>query len=290
MDIRNLETFVMVNELKSFTQAAQKLGYTQSTVSFQVKQLEEELGLILFERINHTVKLTNAGEKLLPIAQKMLHLSAEASHIAGSVAPEGVVRMALPESLSNWQLRHHFRDFHLKYPGIRLKVISGSTDEMFRLLGQNQVDLVYTLDRHIFNHKYEVAFESPVPISFVAGKDHPLSKKGKISREDMLCCRMILTEKNMSYRNALDEYLASHGVTAHPMLEVGDTNLICELLAQNVGVSYLPDFVTEEYVEKGQLVRLNAPDLKPDIWRQILFDRHKWISPELECVIEYFKN
>ena len=64
MDVKNLETFVMVNELKSFTLAAQRLGYTQSTVSFQIKQLEKELSIPLFERIGHTVTLTNEGEKL----------------------------------------------------------------------------------------------------------------------------------------------------------------------------------------------------------------------------------
>ena len=61
----------MVNELKSFTLAAGRLGYTQSTVSFQIKQLEKELSIPLFERIGHTVTLTNEGEKLLPLAQQM---------------------------------------------------------------------------------------------------------------------------------------------------------------------------------------------------------------------------
>ena len=77
MDIKNLETFVMVNELKSFTQAAQRLGFTQSTVSFQIKQLENELGIPLFERISHTVTLTNEGQKLLPLAHQILRLWAE---------------------------------------------------------------------------------------------------------------------------------------------------------------------------------------------------------------------
>ena len=90
MDIKNLETFVMVNEMKSFTQAAARLGFTQSTVSFQIRQLEKELGMPLFERINHTVRLTNGGEKLLPIAQHMLRLAAEASHISAEAEPEGI--------------------------------------------------------------------------------------------------------------------------------------------------------------------------------------------------------
>ena len=97
MDVKNLETFVMVNELKSFTLAAGRLGYTQSTVSFQIKQLEKELSIPLFERIGHTVTLTNEGEKLLPLAQQILRLAAEATHISGNTAPEGLVRIAIAE-------------------------------------------------------------------------------------------------------------------------------------------------------------------------------------------------
>lgn len=103
MDIKNLETFVMVNELKSFTQAAQRLGFTQSTVSFQIKQLENELGIPLFERISHTVTLTNEGQKLLPacairscgfgqkpvILQAILRLQALSGSQSQNLSPAG---------------------------------------------------------------------------------------------------------------------------------------------------------------------------------------------------------
>lgn len=65
MDIKNLATFIQAAEMNSFTKAAQKLGYSQSTVSFQIKQLEEELNVRLFERISHTVALTEEGHELL---------------------------------------------------------------------------------------------------------------------------------------------------------------------------------------------------------------------------------
>ena len=68
MEIRNLLTFVHVAELNSFTKAANVLGYSQSTVSFQIKQLETELGCLLFERINHTLILTDKGRELLNCA------------------------------------------------------------------------------------------------------------------------------------------------------------------------------------------------------------------------------
>ena len=65
MELRNLITFIHVAELGSFTKAAEQLGYSQSTISFQIKQLEDELGCLLFERINHTITLTQRGHELV---------------------------------------------------------------------------------------------------------------------------------------------------------------------------------------------------------------------------------
>lgn len=290
MDVKNLETFVMVNELKSFTLAAGRLGYTQSTVSFQIKQLEKELSIPLFERIGHTVTLTNEGEKLLPLAQQILRLAAEATHICGNTAPEGLVRIAIAESLASWEFHSRFKDFHEKYPGIRLKIIATSTDEMFQMLGQNQVDIVYTLDRRIFNHNYVTAFEAPVDIHFVTGASHPLAGQTQITLEQLLEYPLILTEKNMSYRAALDDLLSQNGKETMPIMEVGDTQLIRNLLCQGLGISYLPEFVVAEDLAKGNLVRLPMTEIQPDIWRQLLYHRNKWISPELKCVIKYLQE
>lgn len=291
MDIKNLETFVMVNELKSFTQAAQRLGFTQSTVSFQIKQLENELGIPLFERISHTVTLTNEGQKLLPLAHQILRLWAEAGHIAGNTAPAGIVRIAIAESLSSWQFHSHFKDFHDRYPGIRLKLIAASTDDMFQMLGQNQVDIVYTLDRRIYSHHYMTALEAPVNIHFVTSPRHPLAKEKKVDIGKLLDYPLLLTEKNMSYRAILDEILAARGLETTPAMETGDTQLICSLLRQDIGISYLPEFVVQKDLANGRLVSLPVSDMPtPGIWRQLLYHRNKWISPEFTCVIDYLKE
>ena len=71
MELRNLITFTHVAELGSFTKAAEQLGYSQSTISFQIKQLEEELGCLLFERINHTITLTERGHELVSYAHQV---------------------------------------------------------------------------------------------------------------------------------------------------------------------------------------------------------------------------
>ena len=75
MELRNLYTFIHVAELGSFTRAAELLGYSQSTISFQIKQLEDELGCLLFERINHTITLTERGHELVSYAHRVRALT-----------------------------------------------------------------------------------------------------------------------------------------------------------------------------------------------------------------------
>ena len=77
MELRNLITFINVAELGSFTKAALQLDYSQSTISFQIKQLEDELGCLLFERINHTITLTERGHELISYAHQILTLTDE---------------------------------------------------------------------------------------------------------------------------------------------------------------------------------------------------------------------
>ena len=290
MNDKKLRALLTAVQCGSFGKATAQLGYTQSAMTHMVNRLEAELGCTLLVRGSHGVRLSEEGEKLLPLAQQILRLAAEATHISGNTAPEGLVRIAIAESLASWEFHSRFKDFHEKYPGIRLKIIATSTDEMFQMLGQNQVDIVYTLDRRIFNHNYVTAFEAPVDIHFVTGAGHPLAGQTQITLEQILEYPLILTEKNMSYRAALDDLLSQNGRETMPIMEVGDTQLIRNLLCQGLGISYLPEFVIAEDLAKGSLVSLPMAEIQPDIWRQLLYHRNKWISPELKCVIKYLQE
>ena len=100
----------------------------------------------------------------------------------------------------------------------------------------------------------------------------------------------LLTEKGMSYRKILDEYLASQSMEIHPVLEIGNTNLLCELVKDNVGISFLPDFLTKKAVEEGGVVRLKVDDFDATIWKQILYHKNKWISAPMVAVLEHLKG
>ena len=97
MELRNLITFTHVAEQGSFTKAAEMLGYSQSTISFQIKQLEEELDCLLFERINHTITLTQRGHELVAYAHKILALAEEFKE---QTSREEKLIVALPTGIS----------------------------------------------------------------------------------------------------------------------------------------------------------------------------------------------
>lgn len=287
MDIKNLNTFIQVAELLSFTQAAEKLGYSQSTVSFQVRQLETELGVSLFDRISHTIALTDKGRQMLQYAHEIMKLAGDMEKTAsGEQQVSGLVRIAIAESLCNWLLSERFAALHRDYPGITLQIISAGTEEMFRLLNRNEVDLVFTLDHHIYQRDYVIVAEEQIGVNFVAAANSPLRNQ-VLSPEELVSQPFLLTEKGMSYRRLMDEQLAKHNLEVTPILESGSTDLLCQLAQQGIGVAYLPDYVTEKAVAAGRLCYLNVPEIRIEIWKQMFYHRDKWVSPQMKIVMEY---
>ena len=291
MDLKNLNTFIQVAESGSFTRASEILGYSQPTVSIQIKQLENELGSKLFDRIGHTVRLTEKGRHLLSYAQRICHLCQEMTlETKSSSEPHGLVRLAMADSLCSILFSRGFSSFREQYPNIFLKVMSAGTDEMFRLLDHNEVDIVCTLDNHIYNANYVVADEEKVGVHFICASDNPLTQTDPHTIGELLSQPFFLTEKGMSYRRLLDEMLARENIEIQPILEVGHADLICEFVEKGIGVSILPDYVTEPAVKRGAIKRLNVPGYEPELWKQLLHHRDKWISPQMQAVITHLTN
>ena len=288
MDLRSLTTFIQVAESGSFTRAAQQLGYSQPTISVQIKQLEEELGIRLFDRIGHTVRLTDKGHDALRHAQQICHMCREMVLQSGhSDTLQGTIRLATADSMCGPLVSGHFPDFSTRYPGIALKIITAGTGDLFRLLDHNEADLVCTLDSHIYNTNYVILAERRVGVHFVAAADNPLAVRRSVSIQELLEQPLMLTEKGMSYRRLLDEQLARASLEAHPVLEMGRTDILCQMVEEGIGVSFLPDYLTAPAIARGTIVPLTVTGYAPELWIQLLSHRDKWISPQMQAVISH---
>lgn len=291
MEIRNLITFVQVAELNSFTNAAKTLGYSQSTISFQIKQLEKELNCLLFERINHTISLTEKGRELLDYAQKISHLTEEfKENLSSSNEITGHVHIVTPDSICEMMMTRNYYDFYQHYPKISLKFSTADTDDMFRILDHNEADVIFTLDSHVYHQDYVIAKEEQINTHFVTSACSPFADKKNLSIKDIINEPFILTEKKMGYRRIFDETLAKMSLEINPVMEIGRTDLITFSLEKGVGISFLPDFVTETKVSEGKLVYLDICDFEIDIWKQLIYHKNKWMSKHFDAFIQYVKR
>lgn len=287
MEIRNLLTFVTVAELNSFTKAAQALDYAQSTISFQIKQLENELDCLLFERINHTLSLTDRGRELLVYAQQVCRLTDEFRQLmTRDEAVTGHIHILTPDSVCEAMLTENYADFYARYPGITLKFSTADTDDMFRILDRNEADIMLTLDSHVYHGDYRIAKEARMSTHFVCGANSPWAGR-KLRPEELVTMPFILTEKRMGYRRVLDDLLARRSIELTPVLEISRTDIITTLLEKGEHMSFLPDFVTRQKVAEGKLVYVDVEEIAIDIWQQLIYHRGKWISRALETFIQY---
>lgn len=286
MDIRNLTTFVHVAELGNFSRAAERLGYSQPTISVQIRQLEQELGFRLFDRIGHAVRLTDKGRDMLSYAQQVCLLCQQmVEDDNGDEERETLIRVATSDSLSASLLYECFPYIREKHPNIHIELTTAGTEDLFRMLDHNEADIVCTLDNHIYNTSYRIKGEKKVGLHFIVPARSPLEDKDSLSIEDILAQDWLLTEKGMSYRRLLDEWLAKASLEVRPVLEAGQADLICSLVEMELGCSFLPDYITEDAEKQGTIKRLTAKGFEPDLWKQILYHREKWVSPSMQTVL-----
>jgi len=290
MELRNLTTFIQVAELGSFTRAAEQLGYSQSTVSFQIKQLEDELGCLLFERINHTITLTEKGRDLVSYAHQIRSLTDTLKEtLENEKEISGHIHVVTPDSVCEEMINSHYIDFHSKYPLISFKFTTGDSAVMLDMLDHNEADVILTLDHHLYNKDYIIAKEEQLPMHFVAAANSKYAKAECLSIQDIINEPFILTEYGQGYRRVFDRELAKKSLEITPVLEIGRTDIITSLIAQSNMISFLPDFVTKSLIESGELCHLNVCDVNIDIWKQLIYHKNKWVSKSLKAFIDYVK-
>jgi len=136
MEIRHLITFQTIVEVGSYTRAALKLGYTQSTITSHIQALEVEIGGPLFTYIKREMQLTHLGRELIPLAEDLLSTHDQIKNMQKQNEVKGVLRVAAPESLTISRLGPIIREYSLKYPQVKLILSNGTC-------GQNQIDLMH---------------------------------------------------------------------------------------------------------------------------------------------------
>ena len=291
MDTNVLKTFISVCEYSGFSAAAKKLGYTQSTVSSQIRQLERELDTVLFDRFYHKIVLTEDGVTALKYARNILESQKKMiEEIKQPERIEGTIRLAMSSSVCSRYFVDDFLRFREQFPDVCLIVSENVPGNMFDMLQKNEVDLVFTLDSHIYNSEYIICAEREESVHFITAADHPILRQENILLNTLRSEEFVLTESDMSYCKLLNQELAAQSIEIRPVLEIGNPLQICDIVQNSRLISFLPDFIFQDHVESGSLKTLDVDDCYVKVWTQLLIHRNKWRSPAMEAFIDFYKK
>ena len=174
LDLELLRSFVSVVDAGGFTRAGARVHRTQSTVSQQIKRLEEDLGQLLLHRDGKDVRPTEAGERLLSYARRLLSLAEEARDVLRQPGSEGAIRLGIPEDFAAYRLAKLLGAFSRSHPGLRLDVRADQSKYLKRDLERGELDLA--LFKRDAGEKGGIAVW-PEKVHWVTSKSHPLDAK-----------------------------------------------------------------------------------------------------------------
>ena len=188
MEIKNFASFVKIVEFNNFTKAAENLGYSQAAVTAQIKSLETELGVPLFDRVGKKIFLTQAGETFLPYAIDMLKAEEAARNSVGaSEEPEGELTICSASSYASEVLPQILLKYMNLYPKVHITVkVSDYLEDNVRKLAQGEIDFLLCMDEKNAFPEFATFAEKPEPVIFVTHPENPILKKKKRTVRDIV--------------------------------------------------------------------------------------------------------
>lgn len=288
MDLKNLKTFLVLCEIQNFTKTAKYLHYAQSNVTAQIQQLEKELNVQLFERLGKKVTLTSSGEELLPLAKKMLQLSKEIQ-IKFSNEECKHITIGASESMCIYKLPAIIKAFQLEHPSVELYLQVLDTPDFIPLLIDNTIDIAITLDTPINNPNIKVVSEIDEKIGLFTTPNHILSKKTKVSINDLAKQPLILTRKECCYRKMFEKDLVKASLTPKIALETSSLQIIKQATLSGLGICILPQLAVLKELENKELIKINY-DINYKIVSNIIYHKDKWLSKNLNDFIDIAKQ
>lgn len=243
MELRQIKYFVKAAELLNFSDAARALNVAQSTLSQQVKQLEDELGIQLFERRAHTISLTEAGSELLPYARRTVYDAdtciARINDLTNLAA--GTLNIGVTYSFSPI-LTETLIEFTKEHPNIKLNIFYKPMAELMEMLQARAVDFVLAFrpSQRIEEIESHVLFDNHLAV--IVRDGHPLAQKERLKISDLGKYNLALPSKGLQARNAFDRYLSGYG--GEPLdirIELNEVNILFEIIKHSNMVTVLAE-------------------------------------------------
>ncbi|MCY9691497.1 LysR family transcriptional regulator [Paenibacillus alginolyticus] len=255
MDGRSMKTFITVMEEKSFSKAALKLGYAQSTVTMHIHQLEQTLGQTLFKRLPRGVELTDAGREVAPYAYRYLQLGESLQDkLTGLHEPKGVVRLRALESFCVPHLPQLLPSIFEQYPQIQLQLETGFQRDIIQEVSAYRIDLgIVPRDPKANNLTYIPLIKDEL---VWVGAPALVNRMENEGWEAIADTKVIGFGSRCIYQTMASQVLADKGLSSFTAMEFDSTEMIKQTMMFGMGLSLMPLTSVKEELQSGKLLRL----------------------------------
>lgn len=244
MEIRQLQYFVGIAETGRFSETSRRFFITQSAVSQQIKLLEDELGTQLFVRHPHNVVLTESGQTLLPYAKKVLSGITECresiENLKGMLC--GTLNIGLTFSLEPY-IRETMLTFMSRYPKVKVNAYYKCLTDLLAMLKAGDIDIMFSMMPTSPHEFIESVPLLEYRLAAIMRKEHPLAQKEMLRFADFMPHRLILPEKGLRDRNAIESFIHTETGDLNVVSLINDVHAIMNMLQESNCISILTESV-----------------------------------------------
>ncbi|MDA8210268.1 MAG: selenium metabolism-associated LysR family transcriptional regulator [Clostridia bacterium] len=292
MNFNHLKVFLVVAKNLSYSRAAEELFISQPTVSIQVKKLEEELGIDLFEQLGKKIYLTEAGKLLYSYVNRIFSLAVEAElavqELKGLCSGQLVIGASTTPGI--YLLPEIIGSFQELYPGLGISLEISNTHKVQEQLLLNQLDLGVVGEELMLDPQLQIEplIEDELVVIVAAG--HPLAERQSITLEELFQQRLILRERGSSTREVLEEKVRHQGNKLKVAMQLSSVEAIKQAVAANLGVSIVSKLSVGLELGAGVLSILSFSDVQLVRQINLAYHKDKKISPAVREFMRYLSR
>lgn len=291
MELKYLVTVKRIIETGSYQRAAASLNYAQSTITFQVRQLEQEFGAQIFERSGSRMRLTQAGQELLPLIDKVLDSVDELdTYCKQRNGLLGTLTIAAPESLVTYQLQAVLKEFKERLPNVKLRLKCMNCFAIFDELCGSGIDIAVHYNVGDYPKNIAVTPLKSFPLALVGSPQLSEAERDFITpgQNKQIC--HIQNDPDALSLKIFQQYLRDKSSRLESSLEVWSIEAVKRSVISNLGVAFLPRFTVEGELQSGELIEIPTDITKPEMTAVCAYQKGRWKSPAAELFLQLLSD
>lgn len=289
LNIQQLMIFATAARCQTLTEAAEELGFSQPTVSFHLRNLEEQAGAQLFRKYHRRLHLTDAGRALLPYAQRIVSLCKEASQLMEDHLQQrtGSLRLGASYTPATYWLPELLSAYRREKPGVHIQMTVKKAELIQEIVRSGEIDIGIVSDTPTHDPELTTIPLIADELLLLFHPDHPLADKEELTIADLQNQSFLVHETGATSRRLAEQWAADNGLNLRISMELGAIETIKEAVRCGIDIGILPKRSIVREVQRGEFIMRELPNGVNRRFICLIYRTHDLLSPAAKGFIQF---